>query len=176
MVALSYMLDTTRGNGKTVSCFKNDSDISSTSGYDFGWNLTKAMALPHVQRRSLNGLASSVQLRMKIILGPVPKVERSFTGTGQEKMSIIHGQFPHKDRKGKWPKINWTVPIMWYQYLPGTFNASLPWYLTMKFYISYWLWLAFRLCSNMTVFYTSLEVTKLAFLENKSRHALLYIC
>ena len=134
MVALSYMLDTTRGNGKTVSCFKNDSDISSTSGYDFGWNLTKAMALPHVQRRSLNGLASSVQLRMKIILGSVPKVERSFTGTGQEKMSIIHGQFPHKDRKGKWPKINWTVPIMWYQYLPGTFNASLPWYLTMKFY------------------------------------------
>ena len=49
-------------------------------------------------------------------------------------------------------------------------------YNEILFYISYWLWLAFRLCSNMTVFYTSLEVTKLAFLENKSRHALLYIC
>ena len=35
MVALSYMLDTTRVNGKTVWCFKNDSDISSTSSYDF---------------------------------------------------------------------------------------------------------------------------------------------
>ena len=68
MVALSYVLDTTRGNGKTMWCFKNDSDISSTSGYDFSWNLAKAMALPHVQRRSLNGLASSVQLRMNIIL------------------------------------------------------------------------------------------------------------
>ena len=35
------------------------------------------------------------------------------------------------------------------------------------FYISYSLCLTFRLCSSMIVFYTSLEVIKLAFLKNK---------
>ena len=39
------------------------------------------------------------------------------------------------------------------------------------FYISYSLCLAFRLCSSMIIFYTSLEVIKLAFLEDKSRYA-----
>ena len=39
-------------------------------------------------------------------------------------------------------------------------------------YISYSLCLAFRLCSGMIVFYSSLEIIKLAFLENESR----YIC
>ena len=79
------MLDTARVNGKTVWCLKNDSDISSTSSYDFSWNLAKALALPHVQRRNLNGLVSSVQLKLKMYLGrallvdePVPKVERRF--------------------------------------------------------------------------------------------------
>ena len=47
MVALSHMSDTDRGIGKTVSSLKNDSDISSTSSYDFSWNLKKALALPH---------------------------------------------------------------------------------------------------------------------------------
>ena len=89
MVALLYMLDTARVNGKTVWCLKNNSDISSTSSYDFRWILAKVLALPHVQQRSLNGLASSVQLKIKMFLGtallvdvPVPKVERRFTGTG----------------------------------------------------------------------------------------------
>ena len=89
MVALLYMLDTARVNEKTVWCLKNGSDIPSTSSYDFSWNLTKALTLPHVQPRNLNGLASSVQLKIKMFLGtallvdvPVPKVERRFTGTG----------------------------------------------------------------------------------------------
>ena len=69
MVALSYMLNTARLNGKTVWSFKNDSDISSTSSYDFSWSSAKGLALPHVQRRSLNDLASSMQLKLKIFLG-----------------------------------------------------------------------------------------------------------
>ena len=35
IVALSYMVDTARVNGKTVWCLNNDSDISSTPSYDF---------------------------------------------------------------------------------------------------------------------------------------------
>ena len=92
IVALSYVLDTARVTRKTVRCLKNDSDISSTSSYDFSWNLAKALALLHVQRRSLNGLASSVQLKIKMFLGTtllvdkiVPKIERRFTGTGQRR-------------------------------------------------------------------------------------------
>ena len=112
MVALSYMLDTTRVNGKTVRCLKNDSDISSTSSYDFSWNLAKALALPHVQRRSLNGLASSVQLKIKMFLGtallvdePVPKVERRFTGTGQRTRCQLHMANCHtKKEKDNVPK------------------------------------------------------------------------
>ena len=68
MVTLSHVLDTAKVNGKTMWCLKNDSDISSTSLYDFSWNLAKALALPHVQRRSLNGLVSSVQSRIKMFL------------------------------------------------------------------------------------------------------------
>ena len=140
MVVLSYMLATARVNGKTVWCLKNDLDISSTSSYDFSWNLAKVLALSHVQRWSLNGLASSVQLKINMFLGTallidesVTKLERRFTETEiKEKMSITPGQLPHKDRKGQCLKINWTVPIMWYHYWPGAFNVSLPWLLTMK--------------------------------------------
>ena len=45
-------------------------------------------------------------------------------------------------------------------------------YNEILFYISYSLCLAFRLCSSMIVFYTSLQVIKLAFLEIKSG----YVC
>ena len=112
MVALSFMLDTARVNGKTVWCFKNDSDISSTSSYDFSWTLAKALAFPHVQRRSLNGLASSVQLKIKMFLGtalladePVPKVERRFAGTGQRRKLQLHMANCHtKTEKDNVPK------------------------------------------------------------------------
>ena len=92
-VVLSYA----RVNGKTMWCFKNDPAISSTSSNDFSWNLAKALALLHVQRRSLNGLASSVQLKINMFLGttllvdePVPKVERRLTGTGHRRKYQLH--------------------------------------------------------------------------------------
>ena len=45
-------------------------------------------------------------------------------------------------------------------------------YKEILFYILHSLCLFFRLCSSMIIFYTSLEVIKLAFLENKNR----YVC
>ena len=97
MVALSYMLATARVNGKTVWCLKNDSDISSTSSYDFSWNLAKVLALSHVQRWSLNGLASSVHLKVNMFLGTsllvdesVTKLERRFTETEQRRRCQLH--------------------------------------------------------------------------------------
>ena len=97
--------------------------------------------------------------------------EKIYRNRAKEKISIIHDQLPHKDRKGQCSKISWTLPIMWYQYLLGTFSASFPWLLAMKFYFLFQIQcLAFRLCSSMIVFYTSLEVVKLDFLENKIRY------
>ena len=78
----------------------------------------------------------------------------------------------HKDRKEQCPKIDWTVIILWYQYVPGTFSVSFSGLLAMKlcFFVSYSLCLAFCLCSSIGVFYTNLEVIKLVFLEIKSRY------
>ena len=99
----SCMLDTPRVNRKTVWCLKNDLDISNTSSYDFSWNLIKAMTLPHAQRKILNGLASSVQLKIRMFLGtgllvdePVPKVERRFVGTGQRRRCQLQMANCHK--------------------------------------------------------------------------------
>ena len=43
------MLDTARVNGKTLWCLKNGSNSSSTSPYDFNWNLAQVLALPPVK-------------------------------------------------------------------------------------------------------------------------------
>ena len=87
-------------------------------------------------------------------------------------MSITHSQLPHKDGKGQCAKFNRTVPIIWYQYFPGTFEFAMAVYNEILFYISYSFCLAFRLCFSMIVFYASLQAIKLSFLENKSR----YVC
>ena len=54
-------------------------------------HMISALALPHEQRRSLNGFASSVQLKIKMFLGtallvdePVRQVEKKFIGTGED--------------------------------------------------------------------------------------------
>ena len=96
------------------------------------------------------------------------KIHRNWT---KEKISIIHGQLSRKERKGQCPKIqlnsvNHVVSVfarnIQCEFATVAYNEIL-------FYISYSLCLAFRLCSSMIVFYTSLEVIKLAFLQNKSR-------
>ena len=114
MVVLSYMLDKVGFNGKTVQCWKNNSNISSTSSYDFNQNLEKTLALQYVQRRRLNGLASSVQLRIKIFLRvallvdePLAKLERRFTGTGQRRRCQLHmTNCPTKTEKEQYQKIS----------------------------------------------------------------------
>ena len=93
MVALSYMLYTARVNGKSVWCLKNKMGISKNSSYDFGWELAKRLAMPHVQSRSLNELKSSVQWKIKMFLGtafeveePLPNVEQRYKCTEKKEM------------------------------------------------------------------------------------------
>ena len=79
-----------RVRGKSVSCLKNKMRISKKSSYDFGWELGKRLAMPHVQSRSLNGLKSSMQWKIKMFLGtafeveqPLSKVEQRHKCTGK---------------------------------------------------------------------------------------------
>ena len=67
------------------------------------------------------------------------KIHRNWT---KEKISITHGQLPHKDRKGRCPEIKLTVLIIWNQYLLATFNASFPCLLSMKFYLIFHIYCA----------------------------------
>ena len=130
------MMGTARGNEKTMWCLKNDSDVSGTSSYDFSWNLAKALALPLVQRRSLNGLAFSVPLKIKVFLAaallvnePVPKVER--------RCQLHMANFHTKTEKDNAPKSNEQCQSCGISIFPGTFNTSLPWLLTRKFYFTF---------------------------------------
>ena len=153
-----------------------ENDISSTVSYDFSWNLAKALVLSHVQRRSLNGLVSSVKLKMKMFLGtavlvdePVPKVEKRFTGTGQGRKCQLHIANCHtkteKDNAPNSTKQCQSFGISIFRFAMAAYNEIL-------FFISYSFCLAFRLCFSMIVFYASLQAIKLSLLENKSR----YVC
>ena len=125
-----------------------------------------------------------MQLKIKMFLGtvllvdePVPKVGRRFTGTGQRRGWQLHMANCHtKTEKDNAPKpTDQCQPcgISIYQEHSNTqCEFTMVAYSEILFYISYTLCIAFRLYSSMIVFYTSLEVIRLAFLENKSR----YVC
>ena len=159
----------------------NDSNISTTSSCDLSWNLAKALALPHVQQRSLNSLAYSVQFKMKIFAGtaflvdePVPKVEKRFTGTEQRRRCQLHMANCHTETEKDMPQNQLNSANHVVSVFAGNIQCKFAMvaYNEILFYISYSLCLTFCLCSSMIAFYTSLEVIKLAFLENKSR----YVC
>ena len=127
----------------------------------------------------MNGLASSVQLKIKMFLGtallvdePVPKAERRFTGTGQRRRCQLHMVSCHtKKEKDNAPKSteqcqSCGINIFW-EHLMRVCHVCLQWNFTF-----YFIFIVLSFSFSMIVFYTSLEVIKLAFLENKSR----YVC
>ena len=105
---------------------------------------------------------------------PVPKVERRFTGTGQRRRCQLHIANYHtkteKDNAPKSTKQYQSCGIsICREHSMRVYYGCLQ---RILFHILYSLCLVFRLCCSMIVFYTRLEVIKLAFLENKSR----YVC
>ena len=88
MVALFYMLDTSRVNEKTISCLKHKEDILKFSSYDFGWNLAKAYALPDVCREKLHSLMSTVPLKMKMFVRIALEVSLSQSQTSKTDTSV----------------------------------------------------------------------------------------
>ena len=146
MVALSYMLHTARANGKNVWCLKNDSSTAWKwyFKHSFVWRqleFGKSLGSFTCTAKKFEWLGIQREVENKDVSwnsgfsrwASTKSREKIHRNRTKEKMSITHNQLPHKDGKGQCPKFNWTVPIIWYQYFPGTFNASLPWLLTMKF-------------------------------------------
>ena len=75
---------------------KEGIDFNRIKSYDFGRDLAKCLAMPHVARRNLNGLRAVVQLKMNLFLGkaleqpePKPEIEAKFDFCRQnEEMQI----------------------------------------------------------------------------------------
>ena len=63
------MLDTARVNAKSIWCIKEGIDFNPIKSYNFGWDLAKCLAMPHVTQQNLNGLNTMVQLKMNLFLG-----------------------------------------------------------------------------------------------------------
>ena len=107
---------------------------------------------------------------------PVPKVQRRFTGTGQRRRCQLHMANCHTTQRQKrtMPQNQLNSANHVVSVFAGIIQCEFAMvaYNEILFYISYSLCLSFRLCSSLVIFYTSLEVIKLAFLVNKSR----YVC
>ena len=181
MAALLYMLGTTTVNGKTVWSFKKDLDISSTSSYDqLEFNKSLGSSTCTSKKFEWLGIQRAVENKDPSWnsdfsrSASTERIEKIHSNQTKEKTSTTHGQLPHKDRKGKCPKTNWTVPVSYGICTARNIQCEFAMvaYNEILIYISYSLCLAFRLCFGMIVFYRSLEIIKLAFLENESR----YIC
>ena len=97
MIVLYYMLDTTRVNAKSIWCIKEGIDFNRINSYDFGWDLAKCLATPHLTRRNLNGLGALVQLKMNLFLSkvleqpePKPEIEAKYDYVGKRKKCKLH--------------------------------------------------------------------------------------
>ena len=66
----TYILDTARVNAQTVWSLNQTpkKDPRKTDSFDFGIKLARALVLPQIERRSLNGLPIPIQLKMSMML------------------------------------------------------------------------------------------------------------
>ena len=68
----AYLLDTARVNAQTIWSLnqkpKTKKDPRQTNSFEFGIKLARALVLPHVERRPLNGLQIPIQLKMSMFL------------------------------------------------------------------------------------------------------------
>ena len=89
------MQDTARVNAKTICCVKSEIHHHKQKCYDFGWDLFKALSMPYVNRRDVNGSGLIVQLKRNLFLGtafvvpePKPQIEKRFECTAKRKTNV----------------------------------------------------------------------------------------
>ena len=59
----------------TVLALSNDKEPKRVDAFDFGFELSKALVLPHIERRPRNGLTSSILCKIETVTG-VPEKEK----------------------------------------------------------------------------------------------------
>ena len=67
--AFAYILDVCRVNASTILALNAGVDPRKQKAYDFGMDLALNLIRPHVQRRSLCGLQSTIRYKISLILG-----------------------------------------------------------------------------------------------------------
>ena len=68
-VAFSYVLDTARINAGTVVALNNNICPKKMDSFNFGFELARAFVLPHINRRSRNGLTTPILRKIEIVTG-----------------------------------------------------------------------------------------------------------
>ena len=68
MVSFAYILDTIRINSQTICSLAKDLEPRKTNSFDYGIELSRALAMPSIESRPLNGLQSREQRKMAFIL------------------------------------------------------------------------------------------------------------
>ena len=81
-VALAYLLDTIRVNSSTLLAMNDGKDPKSINSFNFGFELATDLVMPHIDRRSRQGLSLSVLQKIS-----------SFTGEKLNKSMEVIGNF-----------------------------------------------------------------------------------
>ena len=76
----------------TVVALNNDKEPKRVDAFDLGFQLSKALVLPHIERRPCNGLTSSILSKIEAVVG-VPEKEKV-----HEPLQVNHP--PLSERKG----------------------------------------------------------------------------
>ena len=66
MIALSFLLDTTRVNAGTLLSLNKGQNARNIDSLTFGWDLCMELVRPHIQERSRNGLSSVILKKMDL--------------------------------------------------------------------------------------------------------------
>ena len=69
IVCLAYLLDTIRVNSTTVYALNNGTNPKKQNSFNFGFELAKCLIMPHINRRSRNGLTSIVLRKIMLFAG-----------------------------------------------------------------------------------------------------------
>ena len=73
MVAFSYLLDTIRVNSSTVFALTKKTDPKKVNSFEYGYTLAEQLVMPQIQRRSRNGLQSSVLAKIDLVMPKGPE-------------------------------------------------------------------------------------------------------
>ena len=96
IAAFAYILDVCRVNAATVLALNRRSDPRKMNSYDFGMDLALALIRPHVQRRSLTGLQTSIRYKIDLVLN-----DGVFNSRKQNASSSNSSQYPPKSENRK---------------------------------------------------------------------------